>query len=311
MQVVRSANNWILAVAVVGILGGGSLVGVGIKRDDGGSMPLAGYADAAATTAVSSAPESPVPSAAASRTAADQARDAMVKALDAALADYTPDGEFSVAVLDRKTGQKYSYRGTVAYDTASVVKVQVLACLLMTAQDQDRDLTSTELSLARRMIRLSDNDATTALFNRLGQDSAVQACDRRLGLTHTDVNSAWGLTRTTVDDQVKLLAQLVSQRSPLDEDSRELAYTLMSTVDGSQDWGVPAVARAGEKFTVKNGWDTRTADDDLWVVNSIGRITGPTTDVSIAVLSHGHTTMAAGISVVETVAKMTRRYLRY
>lgn len=304
MQVVRTANNGILAVAAVGILGGGSLVGVGIKRDDGASMPLTGYTNAASTTTVSSAPASSVPSAAASRKSAD-------RALDAALAEYAPAGEYSVAVLDRKTGQKYSYRGSVAYDTASIVKVQVLACLLMTAQDQDRDLTSTELALARRMIRLSDNDATTTLFSRLGQDSAVQACDRRLGLTHTDVNSAWGLTRTTADDQVKLLAQLVSERSPLDEDSRELAHTLMSTVDGSQDWGVPAVARAGEEFTVKNGWDTRTADHDLWVVNSIGRITGPSADVSIAVLSHGHATMAAGISVVETVARMTRRYLRY
>jgi beta-lactamase class A len=187
----------------------------------------------------------------------------------------------------------------------------VLACLLMTAQDKDRDLTSTELALAKRMIRLSDNDATTSLFNKLGKNSAVQACDKRLGLTETKVNSAWGLTRTTVDDQVKLLSQLVSTSSPLDADSRKLAFTLMNSVDKSQDWGVPAAARTGDEFTVKNGWDTRTADGGKWVVNSVGRITGPSTDVSVAVLSHDHTSMAAGITVVEKVAKMTRQYLKY
>lgn len=293
-------------MAAVGILGGAGLVGLGMKHD-GGSLPLAGFSDSAATSKASPTPTGPSP-----EELAAQARAKQVTALNAALKKYAATvPEFSVAVLDKKTGQKFSYRGTKTYDTASVVKVQVLACLLMTAQDKDRDLSSTELSLAKRMIRLSDNDATTSLFNKLGKNSAVQACDKRLGLTQTRVNSAWGLTRTTVDDQVKLLAQLVSTSSPLDADSRKLAFTLMNSVDKSQDWGVPAAARTGEVFTVKNGWDTRTSDNGRWVVNTVGRITGPSTDVSVAVLSHGHTSMAAGIKVVEKVAKMTRQYLKY
>jgi beta-lactamase class A len=282
------------------------LVALGMKHD-GGSLPLAGFSDSAATSKASPTPTGPTP-----EELAAQARARQVTALNAALKKYAATvPEFSVAVLDKKTGQKFSYRGTKTYDTASVVKVQVLACLLMTAQDRDRDLTSTELALAKRMIRLSDNDATTSLFNRLGKNSAVQACDKRLGLTETKVNSAWGLTRTTVDDQVKLLSQLVSTSSPLDADSRKLAFTLMNSVDESQEWGVPAAARSGETFTVKNGWDTRTADSGRWVVNSVGRITSANTDVSVAVLSHGHASMGAGIAVVEKVAKMTRQYLKY
>jgi beta-lactamase class A len=293
-------------VAAVGILGGAGLVALGMKHD-GGSLPLAGFSDSAATSKASPTPTGPTP-----EELAAQARAKQVTALNAALKKYAATvPEFSVAVLDKKTGQKFSYRGTRTYDTASVVKVQVLACLLMTAQDKDRDLTSTELALAKRMIRLSDNDATTSLFNKLGKNSAVQSCDKRLGLTETKVNSAWGLTRTTVDDQVKLLSQLVSTSSPLDADSRKLAFTLMNSVDKSQEWGVPAAARSGETFTVKNGWDTRTADRGRWVVNSVGRITSANTDVSVAVLSHGHASMGAGIAVVEKVAKMTRQYLKY
>jgi beta-lactamase class A len=293
-------------VAAVGILGGAGLVALGMKHD-GGSLPLAGFSDSAATSKALPTPTGPTP-----EELAAQARAKQVTALNAALKKYAATvPEFSVAVLDKKTGQKFSYRGTRTYDTASVVKVQVLACLLMTAQDKDRDLTSTELALAKRMIRLSDNDATTSLFNKLGKNSAVQSCDKRLGLTETKVNSAWGLTRTTVDDQVKLLSQLVSTSSPLDADSRKLAFTLMNSVDKSQEWGVPAAARSGETFTVKNGWDTRTADRGRWVVNSVGRITSANTDVSVAVLSHGHASMGAGIAVVEKVAKMTRQYLKY
>lgn len=305
MQRVRGTRNWILAAAAVGILGGAGLVGLGMKHDGaGGVLPLVGFQNSASDT--------PTPTGPTKQELAARQRATEVTALNAALKKYAATvPEFSVAVLDKKTGQQYSYRGTETYETASVVKVQVLACLLLTAQDKHRDLTSTELALAKRMIRLSDNDATTSLFARLGKNTAVQACDKRLGLTETRVNSAWGLTRTTVDDQVKLLAQLVSATSPLDAGSRQLAFSLMSTVDPGQDWGVPAAARPGEKFTVKNGWLPRSTEGNRWIINSVGRITGDTTDVSIAVLSHNNASMPGGIAVVQKVAKMTRQYLKY
>jgi beta-lactamase class A len=296
-------------MAAFAILGGTGLVGVGIMRHNGtgrDALPFASTDDSAVPTA-SVSPSGPSP-----EELAAQKRAAQVKALNAALAKYAKTvPEFSVAVLDRKTGQIYAYRGSEKYETASVVKVQILACLLLTAQDKDRDLTSTELRLARLMIQESDNDATTDLFAHLGRASAITRCNKRLGLTQTTVASSWGLTRTTVTDQVRLLAQLVNTKGPLDADSRELAFDLMSTVDEAQDWGVPAAAGSGEKTTVKNGWLPRSTEGNRWIINSVGRITGDDVDVSIAVLSHGHTTMSGGIKVVEKVAKMTRQYLEY
>jgi beta-lactamase class A len=295
----------------MGILGGAGLVGLGMRADEpGAQLPLAGVFE---DTSASAAPTaSPTPTGPSPEELAAQERAKRVKALDAALKKYAASApEFSVAVLDKKTGKRYSYRGSETYETASVVKVQVLGCLLLTTQDHDRGLSGTELSLAKRMIRLSDNDATTALFSRLGKAPAVQSCDKRLGLTQTKVNSSWGLTRTTVNDQVKLLSQLVSTTSPLSASSRKLAFTLMSTVDEAQDWGVPAVAEAGETTTVKNGWLPRSADNNLWIINTVGRVTGGDTDVSIAVLSHDNASMDGGIKLVEKVAKMTRQYLKY
>ena len=292
-------------MAAVGILGGAGLVGAGMMRDgSGGTLPIASFGNSSARK---TSPAGPSP-----EELAAQERAKRAKALNAELTKYAATvPEFSVAVLDKKTGQKYSFRGTKKYDTASVVKVQVLACLLLTAQDKGRELTTNQLALARRMITLSDNNATTSLFQSLGRQSAITACNKRLGLTQTTVNSAWGLTRTTVDDQLRLLSELVDPNGPLDADSRKLANTLMSQVDRSQRWGVPAVAKASEKFTVKNGWDTRSKDNGLWVINSVGRVTGGNTDVSIAVLSRGHQAMPNGIAVVEKVAKMSRQYLKY
>ena len=285
------------------VVGGIALIGVGLRadRDDagGGSTAAAG---------------SPSPTGPSTAELAAQARAKQRKSLDAALKKFDATApEFSVAVLDKKTGERYEYRGTVKYDTASIVKVQVLACLLLHAQDGDRELTASELSLAKRMIRLSDNNATTALFEHLGKVSAVTKCNQRLGLTRTTVASSWGLTRTTADDQIKLLAELVDTKGPLDADSRKLAFTLMNSVDDTQDWGVPTIAEAGEVTTVKNGWDTRTKDGGLWAINTVGRVTSKDddVDVSIAVLSHDNASMDSGIKLVEKVAGLTRQYLKY
>jgi hypothetical protein len=303
-------RNWVLAVAAAGVLGGAALVGVGMTRDDGGRgvLPLAGtFNDSSPSPTASPTPTGPSPEELRKIERAKQ-----VKALDAALRKYAATvPEFSVAVLDAKTGERYSFRGSERYETASVVKVQVLACLLLTAQDDERDLTASELSLAKRMIRASDNDATTALFARLGRSAGISACNKRLGLTQTKVSSSWGLTRTTVNDQVKLLAKLVDTEGPLNADSRKLAFTLMNTVLEDQNWGVPAAAGKAETFTVKNGWLPRSTEGGRWIINSVGRVTGDDVDVSIAVLSHDHGTMTGGIAVVEKAAKLTRQYLKY
>jgi hypothetical protein len=308
MHGVRRTGVLVSAAAAFAILGGAGLVGVGMNRDgDAGGRSLAGTFAATPTPTASPKPTGPSPA-----ELAEQRRAAQTKALTAALKKYAATvPEFSVAVLDKKTGQRYSFRGSERYETASVVKVQVLACLLLDAQDDERDLTATELTLAKRMIRYSDNDATTSLFARLGRASAISRSNKRLGLTQTTVSGAWGLTRTTVNDQVKLLAELVDEAGPLDEDSRELAFKLMSTVDDEQDWGVPAVAKEAETATVKNGWLPRSTEGGRWIINTVGRVTGDDVDVSIAVLSHNHGTMPGGIRVVEKAAKLTRRYLAY
>jgi beta-lactamase class A len=311
----RSIRVWMLATALTVIVAGGGLVVAGMSGDDGSPVrtssgsSFVGAAVAAPPAPARAAAPTPTGPTAAELAAADHAR--RVKQLDTALK--AVKGEFSVAVHDRRTGQRYVHRGSVKFDTASIVKVQVLTCLLLKAQDAGRGPTAAEMRLARPMIRLSDNDATTSLYTKLGGKAALTRCNKRLGLTQTVVNSRWGLTRTTAADQIRLLEELVDTRGPLSASSRKTAFTLMNTVDKAQDWGVPAVARSGEIFTVKNGWDTRTADGGLWAVNTIGRITSKNgkVDVSVAVLTRRNKNMSAGVALAEKIAGLTRRHLKY
>ncbi|MEU8244080.1 serine hydrolase [Actinoplanes missouriensis] len=285
------------AIAATVVLAGGGLiyVGAGSSGDD------------PATIASSPSPTGP---SAEELAAAERAK--RVKQLDAALKKVTTGGaEFSVAVLDAKTGETYAYRGATKYDTASIVKADILACMLLKAQDADREPTAKEMNLAKPMIQLSDNNATTSLFQRIGGKAAVTKCNKRLGLTATTIDVHWGLTRTTAADQIKLLTAFDSPEGPLDEESQETAFDLMTGVDEQQDWGVPSIAKAGETATVKNGWDTRDADGGKWVVNTIGRVTSDDVDVSVAVLSHDNASQEKGMALVEKVAKLTRKYLKY
>ncbi|MGP4110872.1 serine hydrolase [Streptomyces sp. 4N509B] len=212
-----------------------------------------------------------------------------------------PEVRLSVAALSMESGQLVSYGGE-RFDTASIVKVDLLAALLLQAQDQGRDLTAEERELAEAMIQRSDNDATDALWLTLGGPTALNAANERLGLTRTQSGGwgTWGLTQTTSLDQIALLRAVFGPDSPLTEESRAYLRQLMGSVTAEQRWGISA-ASDGD-FELKNGWLPRS-QTGLWDVNSIGRVTVDGGSVLLAVVSDGHTTQAEGIVVVEAAAR--------
>ncbi|GAA1036616.1 serine hydrolase [Streptomyces murinus] len=217
-----------------------------------------------------------------------------------------PDPHATVAVLDLDAGATTPViQGEDrAYDTASIVKVDILAALLLKAQDERRALTDEERSHAEPMIKRSDNDAADALWKEIGQDPGLTAANQRLGLTSTTAGTSgrWGLTRTTASDQIRLLRAVFddSAQSPLTPDSRAYIRTLMGEVLPEQSWGVSAVNAAGTEL--KNGWLQRTTTG-LWDVNSIGEVTLGGHRCLVAVLSDGSASMSDGVSLVEQAAR--------
>jgi len=230
--------------------------------------------------------------------------------LTAALTAYaaTDQAEFALAVVDHRTGLNYTFHGDEAFATASVVKVDILAALLLRAQDAGRGLTATEQSLADIMIRYSDNDAASTLWDMIGGADGLAGADARLGLTGTvpGPDGWWGMTTTTVADRVRLLDVIADPGGPLAA-SRDYVLDLMSRVAADQAWGASAAADPEETVALKNGW----VDDGTgtWIVNTTGRITGPGTDLTIAVLSDHQPGYAAGVASVEKIVALVRSAL--
>jgi hypothetical protein len=216
----------------------------------------------------------------------------------------------SLVMVDRTTGYTYRYRPNAEYVTASVVKVDILSTLLLQNQRARRSMSAAQRADADVMIRRSDNEAADRLYTRVGGAAGVDAANRKFKLRRTravDGNCidllCWSLTRTTADDQIRLLRRLISG-GPLTAKNRAYVLGLMDRVINEQSWGVSAAARDGDKVANKNGWMTLQADGERWVVNSIGRVRGHGHDFLIAVLSQHNPSEGYGITTVEHMVKL-------
>jgi hypothetical protein len=224
--------------------------------------------------------------------------------LAAALAPLIKDdgGNFAVAVDDLTTGSQEAYGGTEEFVTASIVKVDILVTLLYQAQAAGQALTGEDQDLAATMIENSDNDSASDLYYDVGGAEAIDDANRVCGLSETTVGTDgyWGLTTTTVDDQIRLLRVVFTRPSQLSSASQEYIQSLMSQVEADQQWGVTAAADPGTRFMVKNGW---LPDPSLWEINSIGEVTRGSQRLLIAVLSDDNASEDSGISLVAEVAR--------
>ncbi|MFE5918096.1 serine hydrolase [Streptomyces sp. NPDC056468] len=231
-----------------------------------------------------------------------------------ALRPVLPDGDtrLAVAVLDLDSANQRitSYGEDTTFVTASISKVNILATLLLQAQDEGRELTYPERVYAEGMIRTSDNAAADALWRVIGKAEGLDAANERLGLSSTQGGpSSWGLTRTTATDQVKLLRAVFAEgRSAppaprgLTQASRAAIGNLMGGITDDQDWGVSAARSPGSRWALKNGWLQRNTTA-LWVINSVGQVRVHGHRYLVSVLSDGNPTMESGISLVERAAR--------
>ena len=217
----------------------------------------------------------------------------------------------AVLDLDHPAGKPQVRGKDVPYDTASIIKVDILATLLLQAQDAGRGLTQQERTEAEAMIERSDNDAATALWRRIGLAPGLEAANKRLGLSSTvgGTGGMWGLTRTTASDQIRLLSAVFADGgtssasgSALNTTSRNYIRTLMTHITAGQSWGVSAASDSGAGWALKNGWLQRSTTG-LWDINSVGRVTSGTHHYLVAVLSDGNATMPGGIAAVESAAR--------
>ena len=97
---------------------------------------------------------------------------------------------------------------------------------------------------------------------------------------------------------------------PLTAASQSYALGLMEHVEADQRWGVGVVADAGTTFANKNGWlsidnsnGPGETDNGLWAVTSVGVVTVKGQPVLLAVFTQHQKSMAAGVSLVQSLAQ--------
>ncbi|MFK0151613.1 serine hydrolase [Streptomyces sp. NPDC090493] len=217
-------------------------------------------------------------------------------------------GTIAIGLYDRSTKTTCTLRSTTHYDSASTVKVTVLATLLWDAKKHNRYLTTTEQTLAKAMITKSDNDATTKLWKQLGL-TKIKGFLSAAGMTQTTpgANNYWGLTQIDVHDEQRLLALVTAKNTVLSDNSRAYILKLMGQVISSQRWGTPYGAPSGVAVHVKNGWLQRATHG--WRVHSLGTFTGGGHDYQMTVLTQDNSTMSYGINTIQAVAKVVHKDL--
>ncbi len=221
-------------------------------------------------------------------------------------------GDITAAVYDIDSGQSWIYHPGDVQDTASIVKVDIMATLMAQLTASNKPLSSSDTSLLTSMIEVSDNDSATALWNAVGGPSAISQFDFSIGMTETTPSlclscagfswPGWGLTTTTAADQITLLRQLALPGGPIADPQREKALSLLENITPSEDWGVSRGVPAGVAIALKNGWVP--LPDGLWQIDSIGWIDGGGRDYLVAVLTNGNPTEGYGIDTIDSLSSM-------
>ncbi|WP_433434074.1 serine hydrolase [Nonomuraea sp. CA-141351] len=234
------------------------------------------------------------------------------KRLDGYLAGRS--GRVTAMVKDLATGRLYRYHPGERLITASTAKAQILMGLLL--KTPWKKLSPAVRHDAELMIRYSDNHAADRLWLRLGGAPGFTKAGRKFGLKHTQGVPGncvdlycWGITRTSVDDQIRLMQALVSPKSPLKAKDRGQVLNLMGRVVDGQNWGISAAACDGDRVALKNGW-LKHVSNKLWATISVGLLRGDGHDYAIAVLTEGSPEVGYGIATVEGVAKRIMRDFR-
>jgi hypothetical protein len=200
----------------------------------------------------------------------------------------------------------YLENGDEEMETASVVKVVVMTCVMSRAEQQGRLVSEWELTMMWPMITQSNNDTTDALWSDLGGGPGVAACLNRLGVGGiTPYNGPyWGTSTASARGIATLMARL-AYGDIVNAEHRAAALAMLVSVIPSQRWGVPAGADSSpdEVVGVKDGW---YPDDDGWRVNSVGFISplsGGEAPYAIAVMTNEQTSQEYGIVTIEGLAE--------
>jgi Beta-lactamase enzyme family len=202
-------------------------------------------------------------------------------------------GRTAFAVVDSR-GRVRGLHLREHFETASVVKVMMLIAFLQMRAAQHRGLSRADTALLHPMIHESSNEAASAVLSIVG-GAAVARVAREAGMRdYAPGVGWWAYSQTSAVDQARLLANL-DRLVP----ARFYGYVryLMSTIEPSQSWGIPPVARPRWQVFFKTG-----ALPERGLFNEVARLERAGVTFSVAVLTDGDPSMGHGEQTIAGVA---------
>jgi hypothetical protein len=186
--------------------------------------------------------------------------------------------------------------------SASVVKAMLLVAYLDELARRRRSLDAGSRSILYPMIHVSDNDAATAVYDRVG-DGGLYGLARRARMADFSVHGFWANAQISPADQARFffgMDHLVPRRF------RHYARGLLSGIAGFESWGIPAVARPAWHVFFKGGW---RGTDLGQLVHQVARLERGRQTIAIAVMTDGDPTMGYGITTIQDLtARLLRRH---
>jgi hypothetical protein len=194
-------------------------------------------------------------------------------------------GRTSLAVVD-SSGRLAGTRLRAHFQSASVVKVMFLTAFLQRLHADRRGVSALDRSLLYPMIHESDNDAASAVLDRVG-GAAVARVAREAGMRdYAPGVGWWAFTQTSAADQARFFIAL-ERLVP-----RELwpyARGLLAGIEPEQSWGIPEVARPRWQVFFKTG-----ALPSQGLFNETARLERPGVTFTVSVFSTGDPSQAYG-----------------
>jgi hypothetical protein len=135
--------------------------------------------------------------------------------------------------------------------SASVVKAML--ALAVVREASHRDLTATERALLHPMITVSDNNAASAVYRRVG-GAGLYRVAHAAHMTHFRDVGNWADAHITPSDQARLFLR-IDRLTP--KRHRSYLRGLLGGIVPSQRWGIAPVAEVRDfRIMFKGGWRT-------------------------------------------------------
>ena len=231
--------------------------------------------------------------------------DPFTPALREAIASQFPGRRVTAAVHDTRTGCWSHLERGMQITTASVIKAQFLAGVLLRAQDLGRSTTVWERDRIRPMISYSHNPPASDLFVSLGGVDGSGDARPALRAAPPPRASAGGARRrapprTAPGSQRR--CSTVAVPSALRGAAE--AWAAMTAVHPTQQWGITAGVPAGWTVALKNGFYPLSGAA-RWRIGSTGFVRQDGTDqgYAVTIMTDQNPDHEAGQRLVELVSR--------